>query len=95
MRKMSEHVDEAIRAMSEVLNLIRRVRADYPDAPAKQIAEAVTRAYDAHIEEVVERIQQLQLQFDELQQHKNVVDAMANIVRLSDHRQKQLRVAAE
>ena len=92
---MTDYVDETIKAMNEVLTLIRRIRTEYPDAAAEQIAEAVVRAYDSRINELLERIQQLQVQYEELQQHKAVMDAMANIVRSSDHSPARLRVAAE
>lgn len=92
---MTEQVDEAIKAMTEILTLIRRIRAEYPEAPAEQIAEAVGRAYDERIEEIVEHIQQLQIQYEELHQHKSILDAMANIVRMADHGHARLRVAAE
>ena len=93
---MTEYVDETIKAMNEVLSLIRRIRAEYPDAAAEQIAEAVVRAYESRINELLERTRQLQVQYEELQQHKAVWDAMANIVRLSDPSlSARLRVVAE
>ena len=92
---MTNYVDDTIKAINEVLTLIRRIRTEYPDAAAGQIAEAVIIAYDSRIEELLERIQLLQVQYEELQQHKSVMDAMANIVRLSDHSHARLRVAAE
>ena len=93
---MTEYIDETIKAMNEVLTLIRRIRTEYPDAAAEQIAEAVVMAYNSRIDELLERIQQLQVQYEELQQHKAVMDAMANIVRLSDHSlSARLRVVAE
>ena len=93
---MTEYVDDTIKAMNEVLTLIRRIRTEYPDAAADQIAEAAVRAYDSRIDELLERTHQLQVQYEELQQHKSVMDAMTNIVRLSDDSlSARLQVVAE
>ena len=94
---MTNQVDDTIKAMGDVLNLIKRVREEHPDAPAQKIAEAVVVTYDSKIEELLEQLAQLQSQYEELQKHKSVMVAMSDIVKSPKQKsmRERFRVAAE
>ncbi len=94
---MTNQVDETIKAMNDVLNLIRKVRDEHPDASPEKISEAVVITYDQKIDELLSQLAQLQSQYEELQKHKNVMSAMTNILKTNKKKSygANLRIAAE